>query len=83
MTSTGDRAREAAARRLLERLRQRVVLSEGVGILQTWHLCGQQEARDDLRAVHGRAGQDTEATRIVAVVDADADGRMDPDGRWE
>jgi len=83
VTSIADREREAAARRLLERLRQRVVLSEGVGILQTWHLCGQQEARDDLRAVHGRTGQNTEATRMIAAVDADADGRADPDGSWD
>jgi hypothetical protein len=81
--SIAGRGQEAAARRLLDRLRQRTVLSEGVGILQTWHRCGQQEARDDLRAVHGRAGQNTEATRMIAAVDADADGRADPDGRWE
>lgn len=81
--TTGGRERQAAARRLLTGLRQRAALNEGVGILRSWHLCGQQEARDDLRAEHGRTGQNTEAIRMIAAVDADADGRADPDDRWD
>jgi hypothetical protein len=75
--------RERAARHLLEQLRRRAVLSEGVGILQVWRLCEQQQARHELHAEHGDAGQGAEACRLIAAVDADADGRADPDATWE
>ncbi|SES19001.1 hypothetical protein SAMN05216188_12592 [Lentzea xinjiangensis] len=78
-----DPWREAAAQRITERLRLRAGLSEGVGILQVWNDCCQQEARDRLLASHGHGGQDAEAARMIAVVDAAADGRADPDAGWD
>lgn len=75
--------REVAARRLLERLRRRAVLNNGVGIVQIWNVCGQQQARADLTAGHGRSGQDGAARRMIAVVNATAEGRADPDAGWD
>jgi hypothetical protein len=75
--------REAAAGRLVERLLLRAELNNGVGILQVWNVCGQQQARTDLVADHGQTGQDGEARRMIAVVNAAADGRADPDARWD
>jgi hypothetical protein len=83
MTRGSDSWREASARRLLTRLRLRTALNEGVGILQTWNLCEQQEARAQLLSEHGSAGQDAEADRMIAFVNATADGRTDPDARWD
>jgi hypothetical protein len=83
MTRGSDSWREASARRILTRLRLHTALNEGVGILQTWNLCGQQEARDELFSQHGDAGQDAEADRMIAIVDAAARGRTDPDVRWD
>jgi hypothetical protein len=84
MTASGGspHGQEQAARRLLERTAQRAALNEAVGILQAWQACGRQQARDDLDHAHGLAGQDAEARRVIAVVDAAADGRADPDGDW-
>lgn len=76
-------ARDAAARSLLRRLRLRTTLNEGVGILGVWQVCAPQQARDHLRAEHDRTGQDAEATRLIAVVNATADDRADPDARWD
>jgi hypothetical protein len=67
----------------MERLRRRAELNNGVGIMQIWNECGRQQARADLVAEHGQAGQDAEAQRVIAVVDAAADGRSDPDARWD
>ncbi len=81
---TPDRHRRAeAARLLLERLRLRTALNEGVGILQVWNVCPQQQARAQLLADNGAAGQDAEANRMIAVVDAVADNRADPDADWD
>lgn len=74
---------EEAARRLVERVQRRIALNEAVGIMQTWRDCGQQEARDDLRGSHGVAGQQVEADRMIAVVNADARNRDDPDAGWD
>ncbi|MFI6026623.1 hypothetical protein [Amycolatopsis magusensis] len=74
---------EVAARRLLERVRRRIALNEAVGIMQAWRDCGQQEARDDLRTEHGAAGQQVEADRLIAVVNAEARSRADPDAGWD
>ncbi|GAB2747072.1 hypothetical protein [Amycolatopsis magusensis] len=74
---------EVAARRLVERVQRRVALNEAVGIMQAWRDCGQQEARDDLRVEHGVAGQQVEADRLIAVVNADARSRADPDAGWD
>lgn len=82
MTRGSDAWRAASARRLLARLALRTRRNEGVGILQAWHICARQQARDEL-AEHGRAEQDTEAQRMIAVVDATANGRADPDARWD
>ncbi len=78
-----DAWREASAHRLQERLRLHTGLNEGVGILQVWNACHQQEARDLLFAAHGSAGQDAEATRMIEVVDAAAEARADPDAGWD
>ena len=75
--------REQSARRLLVRLRHRTALHEGIGILGSWRTCDQQEARDCLLAEHGDAGQDAEASRMIAAVDAAAIHRSDPDAQWE
>jgi hypothetical protein len=75
--------REEVARLLVERLRQRAVLNEAVGILQVWRGCDQQQARDDMHTDHGTTGQHAEARRMIAVVNAEANGRTDPDVRWE
>ena len=78
-----ERWREHTAQVLLDRMRRRATLSEGVGILQVWRLCRQQQARDELYAEHGGAGQGAEACRMIAVVDATADGRADPEANWD
>jgi hypothetical protein len=83
MTRGSDAWRAASARRLLARLTLHTTFNEGVGILQTWNTCEQQQARDQLLSEHGCAGQDAEARRMVAVVDDAADGRADPDARWD
>ncbi|MDT7805511.1 MAG: hypothetical protein QOI78_8944 [Actinomycetota bacterium] len=74
--------REAAARRLLERLRARAAVNEAVGVLRSWGACGTQQARDDL-CRPGAASQHAEARRVIAAADAAADGRADPDGGWD
>jgi hypothetical protein len=81
--SAPDRWREDSARRLLDGVHRRASLGEAIGILQVWRACGQQQARDDLHTDHGAAGQDNEATRVIAVVNATAEGRTDPDATWD
>jgi hypothetical protein len=76
-------SREESARRLMDQLRLRAALNEGVGILQVWNVCEQEQARDQLLADNGAAGQDAEADRMIAVVDAVADNRADPDANWD
>lgn len=71
--------REAAASRLRRRLRLRAALSEGTGILQVWRHCERERAYDDTAA----SGHDAEAARVIAVVDAGADNRTDPDAAWD
>jgi hypothetical protein len=75
--------REASACRLLTRLRHRTALNEGVGILQVWNTCEQQQARDQLLADNGTSGQDAEASRMIALVNAVADNSTDPDAHWD
>jgi hypothetical protein len=75
--------RERTARHLLERMQRRTTLSEGVGILQVWRSYRQQQARDELYAKHGGTGQGAEACRMIAVVDAAADSRADPEASWD
>jgi hypothetical protein len=74
--------RQSAARLLVDRLRLRAALNEGVGILQVWSVCEQQQARAQLLADNGAAGQNAEASRMIALVDAVADSRADPDADW-
>jgi hypothetical protein len=71
------------AESLLERLRLRAAASECVGILQVWHDCGQQQARHELHLGHGSRRSDAEARRVIAVVDAAAGERIDPDASWD
>lgn len=75
--------RELAARCLIQRVRRRATMNEAVGVLQVWRGCGQQQAREAMRADHGATGQDAEAVRVIAVVNEAADGRTDPDSCWE
>jgi hypothetical protein len=82
MTTTAP-GRQRAAQLLLWELRRRSALSEGVGILQVWQICGSRQARTDLLAEHGRRDQNAEADRMIAVVDAAAEGRSDPDVSWD
>jgi hypothetical protein len=83
MRTPDQDARERAARLLLHRLQQRASLNEGIGILQTWNDCEQQQARDQLRTDNGVAGQNAEADRMIAVVNATADDTADPDVHWD
>ncbi len=72
MTPTGhDEDRAALAARMVTALSRRTALEEAVGVLRCWHDCGTAQARLDL--------VDDEVARVAAVVDADADGRADPD----
>jgi hypothetical protein len=75
-----EQCRAESARRLQERIRLRTALYEGVGILRVWHTCGQQHAHDQLDVPEGR---DVEAARVIAAVNAAADGRADPDATWD
>ncbi|GAB3158442.1 hypothetical protein [Amycolatopsis sp. NPDC004378] len=74
---------EEVARRLLTRTELRAAENEAVGILQVWHDCRREQARDELDVTGTAAGQEVEARRIIAVVDADANGRADPDAGWD
>lgn len=78
-----EQGREAAARALVGQVLRRVELNEAIGILQAWRGCGVQKARDDMHTDHGSSGRHAEASRMIASVNADADGRTDPDVRWE
>lgn len=83
MATPNQHPREASAHRLLTRLRLRTALNEGVGILQVWNICEQQQARDQLLTDHGTSGQDAEAGRMIALVNATADNGVDPDAHWD
>ncbi|WP_290056841.1 hypothetical protein [Amycolatopsis solani] len=74
---------EEAARRLLARTELRAAANEAVGILQVWYACRREQARDELDVTGTAAGQEVEARRIIAVVDAAANGRADPDAGWD
>jgi hypothetical protein len=67
----------------LRRLQQRTTLNEGIGILQSWNDCEQQQARDQLITDNGSPGQNAEANRMIAVVNATADDTADPDAAWD
>jgi hypothetical protein len=58
-----------------------VALDEAVGIRGAWQGCDTGQARENLLADEGFAGQHAEAARIAAIVDAQAEGRTDPD--WD
>jgi hypothetical protein len=83
MRGQSEQHREKVARRVLHRLRQRAALNQAVGILRVWHCCGEQQARDDMHSQHRTTGQDVEALRMIAVVNAAAEGRGDPDAHWD
>jgi hypothetical protein len=61
----------------------RTALNEAVWNFQVWNICEQQQARDRLLADNGASGQDAEAVRMIAAVDAAADNRADPDAHWD
>jgi hypothetical protein len=72
---------KALSRRLLEHLRRRAAMSTAIGILAAADRCRPDQARATLRADHGRAGEQAEAARVVAVSEANAEPRNDPDWR--
>lgn len=90
-SSAPDAVRMARARRVLESLARRVTEDEAVGVLGCWWHCSSGQARAELHARYGPPGGDAdlepgasrgvhaEATRIVAVTNAAADGRADPE----
>lgn len=71
----------AMAGRIADALAQRAAMSEAVGIMRSWQGCGSAQARQDIADNSGADGQNAEAARVVAIVDAQADGRTDPD--WD
>ncbi|WP_044851176.1 hypothetical protein [Amycolatopsis orientalis] len=75
-----DPHRQEMAKELLERVRTRTEVSRAIGILQVWNACDRRTASYDLR--DGREHRD-DAQRMIAVVDAAADGSSDPDTRWD
>jgi len=74
-----ERYRTALASRMVAAVSRRADLEEAVGVFRCWHVCGAAQARQDLVDGGGMAGQDAEAARVVAIVDAQAEGRADPD----
>jgi hypothetical protein len=84
LVPTPDQHRgEEPACRLLDQMRLRTALNEGVGILQVWNACEQRQAREQLLTDNGSSGQDAEADRMIAVVNAAADHSADPDANWD
>lgn len=73
--------RATLARRLAAALTRRAALNEGIGVLQSWHSCSSGQARRDLYETYGPSGQNAEAARVVAVVNAAAQPHSDPD--WD
>lgn len=68
------------AARVVQALAARAAVNEAVGVLQGWQGCDSAQALDGLS---GGAGREAEASRIAAIVDAQADGTADPDyGGW-
>jgi hypothetical protein len=80
MTPTGhDKNRTALATRMMAAVSRRADLEQAVGVFRCWHSCDAVQARQDLVDDGGMAGQDAEAARVVAIVDAQAERRADPD----
>jgi hypothetical protein len=80
MTPAGhDQDRTALAERMVAAVSRRAELDEAVGVFRCWHVCDAVQARRDLVDDGGTAGQDAEAARVVALVNAQAEGRADPD----
>ncbi|WP_116047673.1 hypothetical protein [Amycolatopsis palatopharyngis] len=72
-------AGEELARRVLNRANSRANLDDYVGVRQATCGDGAADIRGDLFAEYGGNGQDAEAERVVAMVNAAADERADPD----
>jgi GAF domain-containing protein len=82
MPSSDERPEQiGVARRLVDALARRTALDEAVGILSCWQRCDTVQARHNLVKRGAVVGQDAEVARMAAVVDAQADGRADPD--WD
>jgi hypothetical protein len=71
----------SAARALLEAMTRAAAVEEAVGILRGWHHCSTAQARQHLCQHRDNPGRDTEAARLVALANATADPRTDPD--WD
>lgn len=77
---TTPRGAEERASSIAHALRRRVTREEAVGILQSWQRCDARQARRNLAEHHnGTAGQDAEAARVAAIIDHDAQSRVDPE----
>jgi hypothetical protein len=84
MTSSADHDawQLAMAGRIAHVVARRAAMAEAVGIMRCWQGCDAAQARHDLiDNGGGAAGQDAEAARVTALVDAMADRRADPD--WD
>lgn len=69
----------ARARQIVAAMQERVALAEGAGVLQGWEHSSSRQAQRNLRDRHGEHGQNTEAARMIAVVNANAAQGTDPD----
>jgi hypothetical protein len=81
MTARYNAQQLAMAGRIAHAMADRAAMSEAVGIMRSWHRCDTAQARQNLADNSGADGQDAEAARVAAIVDAQADGRTDPD--WD
>jgi hypothetical protein len=79
----GGADREATARQLLAAVRLRAELGYRAGIVRVWQSSDPERARHDLAAGHGAVRRGASARRTIAVVDAAADSRADPDMMWD
>lgn len=73
---------QEVAREILEQVRTRAVVNKAIGILQVWQACDRRQATNDIHDPQGSRGLHGEATRMIAIVDATADGTTDPDTGW-
>jgi hypothetical protein len=76
-----DAVQVAVAGRLAQGLARRAMVAEAVGVMRCWQRCDTAQARRTLTENAGSDGQDAEAVRVVAIVDAQADGCADPE--WD
>jgi hypothetical protein len=82
MTSPDRDAEQlAVAGRLVHAVVRRATVAEAVGVMRCWQRCDTTQARRTLTENVGCEGQEAEAVRMAAIIDALADGRTDPE--WD